>query len=124
MRTVWHTAILFTVILTAQAHADASSMGIGVTSCGQFAKAYTDTGGKVEVIYFAWAQGYMSGRNRTSLLEHGLSRDLQAKSTDSQEAFLRGYCDLHPLLRYWEAVETLFLELPSNKPFVAPDKSN
>jgi hypothetical protein len=86
-------------------------MGAGISTCAEFAKDYSGNPDYVEREYFAWAQGYMTGLN--SVLEH--ARDLDKLTIQSQRAWIRLYCDRHPLLMYKTAVEDLFEGLKSPK---------
>ena len=93
--------------------------GFGLSTCGEFAHAT-----ELEGDYFAWAQGFMSGWNWGNVLSQGLSqsrqnqaglityRDMTAWSVAAQKAYIRTYCNDHPLEDYLDAVLGLLQSLP------------
>jgi hypothetical protein len=87
-----------------------AAMGVGTTTCTQFANLYKADQG-IEEQYFAWTQGYLSGQNDVRIENKMPYRDLASLSTDAQQRFLRSYCDKHPLGDYLEAVWSLLEEL-------------
>jgi len=95
-------------LIPVSASAGLATMGVGTTSCGQFAKLYQDDPRVWEDHYFDWAQGFMSGMNWASLTQSGRTRDLGAMPVESQQLALRNYCDKHPLGYFVDAVMTLF----------------
>ena len=93
------------------------SMGAGTKSCAVFARTYKDKPKTAEMIYFSWAQGYMSGTNRAAGQN---SKDihptnLNAKSVATQQKFIREFCDRNPLKDYRDAVDALLAELSGLK---------
>jgi hypothetical protein len=92
--------------------ADFSVLGPGTVSCAKFAEAYRNSPTNVENLFFAWAEGMMSGVNTAALEALGKYRDLSAMTIKEQQAYLRDYCDQHPLADYSEAVRGLFEKLP------------
>jgi hypothetical protein len=74
----------------------------------------------IEDHYFSWAQGYMAGMNATTVGPYNSYKNLAAISTKAQEAFIRNYCDQHPLGNYLDAVQALLSSLPTNKMPSAP----
>jgi hypothetical protein len=88
-------------------------MGIGARTCGNFAQSYRESPQLTEGLYFAWAQGFMSGQNFALIANHKLAKNLNGSNTEEQQAFLRSHCDGHPLSGYWEAVMTLFVTMPN-----------
>ena len=108
------TIIAHCMILTAGAtNAEQGQfVGIGSDTCGVFAQDYRKDGAAVENIYFTWAQGFMSGMNGMLVNEAKGFRQLTAKSTSEQKAFIRSYCSQHPLDDYPTAVVALFRSLP------------
>jgi hypothetical protein len=74
--------------------------GVGNHSCAQFAKFYRNDAKPtvVELTFFSWAQGFMTGWNVAMSDEKGrVDVDLSAMRPDDQKKFLRDYCDKHPL---------------------------
>lgn len=86
------------------------TFGMGHAPCGEFAKAYQGDPETVELAFYSWAQGYMSGLNIVALANQGRSgtTDLGAMPVEKQRSFLRSYCDKHPLADYMQAVHELF----------------
>jgi hypothetical protein len=108
---------LAALIIAGVAHAEPSAVaGIGSRTCGQFAEAYKKSPSATEIAFFTWAQGFMAGQNVSLMEGKKKARDLFGKSTESQEAFIRSYCDTHPLTGYWLATLTLFESLPEMPP--------
>jgi hypothetical protein len=107
------TVIALAMILTASA-ANAQKykgwgIGYGAATCRQFAQDYRLSVDE-EKIYFSWAQGFMTATNLGNT--NGTYRDLSAWSVDDQSAFIRSYCNSHPLSNYGEAVFALLFSLP------------
>jgi hypothetical protein len=88
--------------------AEMELMGLGASTCGQFASSYRKSPELVELNYFAWAQGYLSGLNMGSLVQGGLSKNIGGISTDEQQRIIRQYCNDHPLSNYNQAVTDLY----------------
>lgn len=86
-------------------------MGIGTRTCGEFAKDYKNNL-EYEKAYFSWAEGYLSGLNFGLLAVHKPVRNLGGKPLDEQMAFVRRYCDQHPLTPYASGIGLLWLSLP------------
>jgi hypothetical protein len=80
--------------------------GAGYMTCAEFGAKYKEDPGHFGDLFFAWAQGFLSG-----LASAGLRVDVTLKNIDEQESFLRDYCDEHPLERYMDAVIALAAKL-------------
>jgi hypothetical protein len=91
---------------------DSAGAGIGTSTCAQFAQECAKSPSFVESLYFAWAQGYMSGLN--IFRSDNRYASLHAKSVEVEEDELRSYCDAHPLKNYVDAVMALYWSLPQN----------
>jgi hypothetical protein len=89
-----------------------TAMGIGSVTCGKFAADFKKLPDTAENLYFTWAQGFMTGQNIFNVSSGSGARNLGATPVEEQEAFLRQYCNDHPLLFYWQGVLTLYLTLP------------
>jgi hypothetical protein len=94
----------------------AATKGVGAQSCAQFGKDRQKSPERWELLYFAWAEGYMSGLNTALIFQYGtdkndMSTDLGKWSVDKQEVSIRSYCAEHPLKDYREAVEALFSDM-------------
>jgi len=88
---------------------DATLMGLGTRTCGQFAADYRREPSVAEALYFSWALGYLSAFNL--YIDKVLSVDLAAMSVEEQQRYLREYCDKNPLKTYWEGVGALTVKL-------------
>lgn len=92
--------------------------GAGGVSCAQFAEYYAKNPTDFERHFFTWAQGFMSGLNVAQYGEAARTgktrqfRNLASKSVEGQMAYIRTYCDEHPLAGYDQAVSKLFMTLP------------
>lgn len=96
----------------AQQHQEAVLMGAGVSTCGEFARAYRDDPAHVMVFYFSWAQGAMSNANMLKKVIKQPQRDLNGIPVEEQMDRLRTFCDRRPLAHFGDAVMDLFYELP------------
>jgi hypothetical protein len=115
----WAVAAL--MIVTASSARTDSLMfaGAGITSCATFAeqyRSYRSSPEVVELVYFAWAQGFMAGLNATDIKATGRARDISSITSDEQKGYLRSYCDAHPLSEYMYAVWDLYMKLEVAKP--------
>lgn len=110
----------FTAIARA---AEAGITGVGVTSCADFGKMYKTNPAETELVYFTWAQGFMSGYNGVFLASDQSGRNLAAESFDDQKVHIRDYCDRHPLATYMSAVFQLYASLPPSSPLISAPRS-
>lgn len=96
----------------ASAQAKVKIVGIGASSCNQFAREITSRP-EVERDYFAWAQGFMSGimSRAPGGMDEGI--DLMPRSLPllRQAEFLRVFCAGNPGADYSDAVLSLYREL-------------
>jgi hypothetical protein len=102
-------ASLSVTVSPARAEEKWASMGAGVTTCakfGQFMKQYPD-----DILFFTWAQGYLTGLNVHMELSGLPFTDYKAITTDEENRRIMAYCDKHPLALYMTAVENLFAEM-------------
>ncbi|MGC2078532.1 MAG: hypothetical protein WA728_21375, partial [Xanthobacteraceae bacterium] len=99
--------IIFVALSATQTRADDNNaqgaIGSGMSTCAQFAQRYAQRT-VVEELFFQWAQGYMTGINAATAKEAGVIRDLNSDSTEDQMAWIREYCNDHPLAIYQDAV--------------------
>lgn len=82
------------------------SAGVGVATCAEFARLYSQQPDVAERIFFSWASGYMTGWNGASG-DRILQIDLSVWNADAQRSHIRNYCDAHPLKMYHSAVNDL-----------------
>jgi hypothetical protein len=80
-------------------------MGIGAKTCAGFAEEYRQDPDHWEIIYFSWAQGWMSGVNTANIQT---ARNVNSVPVPDQKMYLRRYCDEHPSDNYVDAVVQLF----------------
>ena len=107
-------ATVAALVMITSASAEMGEMGVGTSTCGEFAEHYRDSPSLWENVYFAWAQGFMTGMNLASAaFNDGANRDLSSIPLDQQRRFLRNYCNDHPLAIYEQGVLAL---LPTFKP--------
>lgn len=87
--------------------------GLGVHSCAEFASAYKAQPAIAENLYFAWAEGFMSGLNLSAAANNRPSRRLASINMESAKIQIRDYCDGHPLSQYAGAVVLIYGGLPA-----------
>jgi hypothetical protein len=87
-----------------------AAMGFGTATCAQFAEIYRDNPSTTEIQFFAWAQGYMSGRNVAQIKQSRPYVNLSLLQTQTQRGLLLHYCNHHPLAHYIDAVDELMSE--------------
>jgi hypothetical protein len=98
------------VLLTHDVAAQTKRIGIGNTSCAQFADLYRDAPGETDSVFYSWAMGVMSGLNvslreeRANLMPHNFG-------ADAQKGYIRGFCDERPSDLYVDAVLELYATL-------------
>ncbi len=91
-----------------------SMMGAGSASCGEFASRYKESPDSAEILYYSWAQGYLSATNLVAIGQGREFRNLRSISSERQRAYIRSYCNKNPLANYIDAVNELYksLEVP------------
>jgi hypothetical protein len=106
-------AFLFVLALVVTAHAEQFSlMGYGVQSCAKYGQAYKESPDDAELVYYAWALGFMSGLNVGTHTHRASSKNLAATTQDEQRRFLREWCEAHPLSDFGSGVVELLKTLP------------
>ena len=101
------------LLATGPALAETMFAGAGALSCGEFAQHYRSAPDFSEGLYFAWAQGFMSGLNVNFIRQFNQYKDLSAKTLDQEQRYLRKYCDEHPLGNVIDGVIELYGTLPA-----------
>ena len=90
----------------------AAFIGLGASTCAEFAEMYRASPAQTERAFYSWAQGYMSGMNdNLILLKLPPIKNLNSIPNDEKQSFLRTYCDSHPLNFYASAVTQLYISL-------------
>jgi hypothetical protein len=103
-------ALAFAAItaIAAPANAEpAAGQGVGTYTCAEAAKAVRKDR-SLDLLYFSWAQGWMTGWNLAQMNIAAPTVDLTARSLDDQQAFIKSYCVLHPDGLYMDAVHQLY----------------
>ena len=110
-------ALAFTAALATPAlagdHSADDQMGVGLTPCTDFLKM-AQKAPVNEIIFYSWAQGFISAANRSRLMQGGDSVNVGAISQEAQRRQLRTYCRAHPLTEYMFAVADLINSMPTN----------
>jgi hypothetical protein len=94
----------------------AAAIGVGATTCNEFAQKYKQDPELAETVYFSWAQGFMSGWNYELLALNQPIQNLSSQSLRQQQAFVRNYCNQKPLAPFSEAVLKLYQTLDRRLP--------
>ena len=102
---------LLTVSLTSVAGHAASAEGVGVEPCVKVTDDYQEDPSS-ESLYFAWAEGFMSGANIARRDDD--EKAFHSMSFDEQRAYLRAYCAQNPFEKYVAAVGHLYRDLHTN----------
>ncbi len=91
----------------------ADILGLGLTSCADFAKYYQKNPAQVESAFFDWFAGFATGANGAmDVMGHPeQKKNLHMRPADTKR-FLRVYCDQHPLATYLQASIDVMLSLP------------
>ena len=86
-----------------------NTYGFGSATCAQFGEAYKKTPGLTEDMFFAWAQGYLTGINTARQALHEKLIDLApaALGMSEEKAFIRDTCESNPLKHYVTVVGIL-----------------
>lgn len=111
--------ILLTLIPgTSRAAEAGQAYGVGLHTCGDFSQSYIANPVLAEGVYFAWAEGYMSGLNLVAAAGKNPAREFKGgeASMSEYQSFLRTYCDQHPSVRYLQGVTALWNSLPPIPP--------
>jgi hypothetical protein len=98
------------LLLTPNATIAYPVQGPGAASCADFAKMY-QADPSIEMIFYTWAQGYMSAINMSIMADKRPARELAGEMVD-QKRVLRTYCANNPLKNYMDGVLEFFGKLP------------
>jgi hypothetical protein len=91
-------------------------MGIGATSCADFAQAYRDDPTTTLRLYYGWAQGFMSGINVLHAANRRPTHNLNSRPVSEQQDILRSLCDQKPQALFVDAVQELYFRLSPPSP--------
>jgi len=92
----------------------AAGQGVGTYTCGEQAQAVRRDR-QLDLLYFSWAQGWMTGWNLSQMNANQPTADLNSRSLADQRDFIRAYCILHPSGLYMDAVHQLYLSIQSGR---------
>jgi hypothetical protein len=90
---------------------EGAGRGVGTTSCSQYTQLYKANPKVTEQVFAAWAQGFMTGFNFSTVRERHF-RDMTANTIEAQNEHIRLYCNAHPSASYVQAVLGFFATLP------------
>jgi len=61
--------VLISIVPSTSIAAEGQGYGLGMDTCGEFAKSYAANPKVTEGIYFAWAAGFMTGLNMMAVVD-------------------------------------------------------
>jgi len=109
-------AVFASAALAAPVRAEpAVGEGVGTYTCAEYTRASTADASR-EILYFSWAQGWMSGWNLAQMDQKKPTQDLASRPVDNQRSFLKTWCGLHPAELYLKAVYYLYVTLQPVQP--------
>jgi hypothetical protein len=103
---------------SAQKTEPAVGEGVGTYSCAECLRAAKADPSR-DMLYYSWAQGWMTGWNLALMDAHQPTKDLWTADGSDQRAFLIAYCQAHPKALYMEAAYKLRASLPTVAPAAA-----
>ena len=111
-------AVIALLVMSSGVHAEEriEQMGLGLQSCGSFAKTFQADPDLTETMYFSWATGFMTGMNLAAAASNNKIRNLGATSMEEKQRVMRRFCDQHPLKAYKDGVLELYFALPVSQP--------
>jgi hypothetical protein len=89
--------------------------GVGTYTCAEYVRASAADASR-ELLYFSWAQGWMSGWNLAQMDQKKPAQDLASRPVDDQRSFLKTWCGLHPAELYMKAVYYLYVTFQPVQP--------
>lgn len=101
--------ILILVSASATAQAQNNSLGYGVNACSDFVATYES---RQRMAIFAWAAGFFTGANMTSIASAARYRDLNGLNPDLVVTRLIDHCTRNPLDPVLRAVEGIYFGAP------------
>jgi hypothetical protein len=109
----WSAGALVIGILLAGSPAAADpamGAGVGTYSCSEFTRASAGDEAR-ELLYFSWAQGWMTAWDLDQMQDGKPTRDLSQPSVAEQRTFLSKWCASHPTELYMKGVYELYITL-------------
>lgn len=83
---------------------EVAMIGVGTSTCAQFAQLYRTDPARTDEIFLQWAHGFLSGMNAGFLTQGKQTFNILSVSISDQQFFFRQYCDQHPLENFASAV--------------------
>jgi hypothetical protein len=111
MRAIIASAIIAALFTPAHSEEGTAAMGVGTRTCALFAQDYKRDPKMAELIYGAWAQGFIAGLN----LAQEPARNAAAVTVKDQASIFRIACDRRPLALFMEIVMIHYWSLPEYK---------
>lgn len=78
-------------------------LGAGAFTCAEFAEQYRGSTASTETFYTSWLLGFLVGLNATASADGTPTRDYSSIDINHAQAFVRNYCNTHPLSMYARA---------------------
>ncbi len=91
----------------------AAGQGVGTYTCAEASRAIR-ADRSLDLLYFSWAQGWMTGWNLAQMNANLPTVDLTALSLENQRAFIKAYCVQHTNGLYMDAVYKLYQAMKSS----------
>src|SRR5262245_56544161 len=111
LRTSSFVLLLLALALRVLAEGSKVVLGVAVSSWGRFMNSYRKNPARTEILYFSWAQGFMSSINFNRKMQNGTPIDFGVSPSAAQLSWIRSYCQKNPLKTYLRAATELFLAL-------------
>jgi len=102
----WCAALALAAAAPASAE-PAAGQGVGTYTCAEASRAIRGDH-SLDLLYFSWAQGWMTGWNLAQMNANLPTVDLTALSLENQRAFIKAYCVQHTNGLYMDAVYKLY----------------
>jgi hypothetical protein len=87
-------------------------VGAGAMTCGKFAEDYRANPSRAEEFYTSWLLGFLNGLNTMSVANGLQLHELSPAIIEPAQAFVRSYCNEHPLALYIYAATQYAATLP------------
>jgi hypothetical protein len=92
----------------------AAGQGVGTYTCAEAVQAVRRDR-QLDLIYFSWAQGWMTGWNLARMNEDKPTADLNSRPLADQRSFIKVYCEQNPQGLYMDAVHELYESIRSSR---------
>ncbi len=92
----------------------AAGQGVGTYTCAEAGRAVRGDH-NLDLLYFSWAQGWMTGWNLAQMNANLPTVDLTALSLENQRSFIKAYCAQHADGLYMDGVYKLYQAMKTSK---------